>query len=198
MTTTTSPRRTPSHRFEGRPPDSDRIRALRESALLLTALACLPYLGLKLAWVASLIALFPLAVHLMWAFGVDWPAGVASESGTSAVVYGVNAFLIVVAVWGSVMLMFGSSLRMSVRVPLLAAWIGSAAMGAWGAWMLFGAAMTHDGSPLAVCTVFAAAAVAGAMLLVTGTHLFVERAAVDPDPPLPTGSAPSYSHRGIG
>lgn len=131
---------------------------------------------------AAIIALLPLAAHLLWASGSRW---LGPELGTDAQtlgVHGVNAGLLLLAFAGTALLVWGRAGGVDARVPVVAAWIGSSAVAAWGAWMLLGSFLTgptaEDSANARLVAVFALSMVAGAMLLVTGAHLLANWASV--------------------
>ncbi|MFJ2772926.1 hypothetical protein [Streptomyces sp. NPDC087300] len=91
---------------------------------------------------AALLALFPVTVHLLWAAGAD--AGLTASraeertAGFSALEY-LNVLYLVAAATGALLLTFRRPPARSARVPLALTWLGSGAVGCWGAWLLFGA-----------------------------------------------------------
>ncbi len=127
---------------------------------------------------AAVVGLLSFLTHAGWASGAHWFRLEAATDAQTLVVHGVNAGLVVLAFAGAFVLVFRNVRRLAAWVPLAAAWIGSSAVGCWGAWMLLTSALTgpvaQDQAPARLVAVFAVAAIAGAMLLVTGAHLFAD------------------------
>ncbi|MEV7191877.1 hypothetical protein AB0N81_08705 [Streptomyces sp. NPDC093510] len=91
------------------------------------------------AGAAALLALLPVALHVAWATGSTAGLGGARALRRTAdfhVLEALDAIYLVAAVTGALLLVFRSSLP--VRVPLTLAWLGSGAVGCWGAWLLLG------------------------------------------------------------
>ena len=130
---------------------------------------------------ASVLAMYPLSVHLGWACGADWFL-TEDTDGVSAVVHAVNAGLVVLAIAGAAALAGvgrGTRVgRLDARIPLAAAWVGSSAVGAWGLWLILSATAFHgdtqsdtEGFSPQLVGVCGVSVVVGAMLLVSGAHL---------------------------
>ncbi|MFB7372585.1 hypothetical protein ACFC0D_22370 [Streptomyces sp. NPDC056222] len=90
------------------------------------------------AVVASLLALAPAAVHLMWGLGSTRglsSAQIARRTGDFYVLEWVRALFIAVAVAAVLLLVFRWARSLSVRTTLGVAWVGSGGVGCWGAYM---------------------------------------------------------------
>ncbi|MEU9864372.1 hypothetical protein AB0D99_26215 [Streptomyces sp. NPDC047971] len=90
------------------------------------------------AVVASLLALVPAAVHLMWGLGSTRglsAAQIARRTDDFYVLEWVRALFVAVAVAGVLMLVLRRARSLSVRTPLGLAWLGTGAVGCWGAYM---------------------------------------------------------------
>ncbi|GGT24538.1 hypothetical protein [Streptomyces purpureus] len=99
------------------------------------------------AVVASLLALVPVALHTLWAFGVEGgltPARIAERTSDFALLEGMRVAFAAVAVAGTLMLVFRLGRSLRVRTPLALAWLGSAALGSWGAYLLTAALLPVD------------------------------------------------------
>ncbi|MER6617211.1 hypothetical protein [Streptomyces xantholiticus] len=98
----------------------------------------------------SLSALFPAAMHVLWATGstAGLPAGRIAERTTDFyLLEGSRIGFVAVAVTGVLLLAFRPLPTLSVRPPLTMAWIGASAMGAWGGWLLLASLMPEtDGA----------------------------------------------------
>ncbi|WP_375002869.1 hypothetical protein [Aeromicrobium sp. CTD01-1L150] len=136
---------------------------------------------------AAVVATVPLVVHIAWASGASWLRD-EGVSGEQAMVQGVFALLTVSGLCGAAVLVRGRS-AVPAGAPLVAAWVGSATVTAWGLWMMFGTAMTDPSgqvdTPAGMVVVFGLAATSGAMLLVTGAHLFAGWSAERRELPVP-------------
>ncbi|MDT9687698.1 hypothetical protein Q5762_04920 [Streptomyces sp. P9(2023)] len=90
------------------------------------------------AALASLLALVPAAVHLMWASGSTRglsPAQIARRTDDFYVLEWMRALFVAVAVVGVVFLVFRRARSLSVRTALGLGWVGSGGVGCWGAYM---------------------------------------------------------------
>lgn len=88
----------------------------------------------------SLLALLPAVMHLLWATGATTGLSadrIAERSTDFYLVEGVHAMFAVVAVAGSLLLVsrFRAAGRLSPKVPLAAAWVGSGTLGCWGGYL---------------------------------------------------------------
>ncbi|MFF9911180.1 hypothetical protein [Streptomyces sp. NPDC013457] len=115
---------------------------------------------------ASLLALLPAAVHLMWAAGSTRglsPSQIARRTDDFHVLEGIRALFVAVAVIGVLLLLFRRAGALSVRTTLGMAWIGSGGVGCWGAYMLLVTFMP-DTDPIKTFTGLARLAYAGEMI----------------------------------
>ncbi|RPK86910.1 hypothetical protein EES46_20340 [Streptomyces sp. ADI98-10] len=164
-----------------------RLRDLPESptapALRATAVA------------AALAALLPGVTHLLWVAGstAGLDAGRAADrSSDFYVLEAVSLLFVVVTAVGVLLLAFRRTGRLSLRLPLVLAWVGSAEMACWGGWLsvagLMGAGEAAD-RPTTVTTVtYAVQMLAGALVVTLGAYFFAERAAASALPPAENGA----------
>ncbi|MFJ6615894.1 hypothetical protein ACIQPT_37070 [Streptomyces sp. NPDC091289] len=173
-----------------------RLRDLPESpttpALRATAVA------------AASAALLPGVTHLLWVTGST--AGLdAGRTSDFYVMEAVSLLFVVVTAVGVLLLAFPRTGRLSLRLPLVLAWVGSAEMACWGGWLsiagLMGAGEDAD-RPTTVTTVtYAVQMLAGALVVTLGAYFFAERAAAasalpaTTDTPAPAAAAPSSGSR---
>ncbi|MFD7324511.1 hypothetical protein ACFV9D_26025 [Streptomyces sp. NPDC059875] len=90
------------------------------------------------AVVASLLALAPMAVHLMWGLGSTRglsAAQISRRTGDFYVLEWMRALFVAVAVVTVLLLVFQRARSLSVRTTLGLAWVGSGGVGCWGAYM---------------------------------------------------------------
>ncbi|MEV8403252.1 hypothetical protein [Streptomyces niveus] len=132
----------------------------------------------------SLLALLPAVTHLLWAAGATTGLSadrVESRSTDFYLVEGVNGLFAVVAVVGTLLLVFqfrrGTGL--SPRWPLAAAWVGSGTLGCWGGFLFLVTALPGEqdqrAAGLMVLT-YAVSMVAG-LLLFSGVVSVLRRRA---------------------
>ncbi|MEU5053235.1 hypothetical protein [Streptomyces sp. NPDC021096] len=139
------------------------------------------------ATAAAVLALAQAGVHLMWAAGArsglsqalvrEYDADNALQDA-AYVLYGA------VAVVGLVLLLRRGGRVLPLRVPLLLAGTGSAAVGCWGGWMLAAAliggnAGDRAATPLMMIT-YAVQMIVGLLVLAAGARYFARRAAAGP------------------
>ncbi|MFC8668862.1 hypothetical protein [Streptomyces sp. NPDC057199] len=88
---------------------------------------------------AGFVALFPGALHLLWACGSATglnEARVEDRTGDFHVLEGMYVVFLAAAVTGAYLLAFRRPGRaLSVKVPLALAWTGSGAVACWGGWL---------------------------------------------------------------
>lgn len=153
-----------------------RLRDLPESptapALRATAVA------------AALAALFPGVTHLLWVTGstAGLNAGRSAERTSDFyVLEAVNVLFVVATAVGALLLAFRRTGRLSLRLPLVLAWAGSAEMACWGGWLsvtgLLGGGDAADRPTTAMAVTYAVQMLAGALVVTLGAYLFAERAA---------------------
>ncbi|WP_424892676.1 hypothetical protein [Streptomyces sp. XH2] len=135
---------------------------------------------------AAVLAVVPGGVHLLWTCG--WSAGLSPELARGyggAFAAGESGYVLYAAatVVGIVLLLSGASRgsRLSLRVPLLLAGVGSAASAAWGGWQLLATltSLADDGrGPTAAMGVtYAVQVITGLLVLAAGARFFAARSA---------------------
>ncbi|WP_393056691.1 hypothetical protein [Streptomyces sp. LN549] len=132
---------------------------------------------------ASLIALAPAAVHLLWATGS--PAGLsearaAERTSGFYVLEAVHLFFVAATVTGVLLLAFRRS-ALPLRVPLALAWGGSGATACWGGWMSIASLVPVDDiaerpTP-AMVLIYAVQMLVGTLVVALGAYFLAERAA---------------------
>ncbi|MGW6307596.1 hypothetical protein ACWFRQ_23215 [Streptomyces niveus] len=140
------------------------------------------------ATAGSLLALLPAVTHLLWAAGATTGLSadrVESRSTDFYLVEGVNGLFAVVAVVGTLLLVFqfrGGAVPgagLSPRWPLAAAWVGSGTLGCWGGFLFLVTALPGEqdqrAAGLMVLT-YAVSMVAG-LLLFSGVVSVLRRRA---------------------
>ncbi|MEU5967229.1 hypothetical protein [Streptomyces globisporus] len=132
---------------------------------------------------AASAALVPGVTHLLWATGstAGLEAGRAADRTSDFHVLETVSLLFVVATAAGVLLLaFRRTGRLSLRLPLVLAWCGSAHMACWGGWMslagLLGAGEAAA-RPTATMVTYAVQMLAGALVVTLGAYFFAERAA---------------------
>ncbi|MFJ5844565.1 hypothetical protein [Streptomyces sp. NPDC092903] len=133
---------------------------------------------------ASLTALIPGTMHLLWAAGSTAglnPALIAESNSGSHVLDAVDVLFAVAAVAGVLLLAFRRNSALPLRVPLALAWGGSGAVGCWGGWMGLAALssvddLAHRPTPAVVLT-YAVQMLVGTLVLALGAYFLAERAA---------------------
>ncbi|WP_405711438.1 MULTISPECIES: hypothetical protein [unclassified Streptomyces] len=150
------------------------------------------------AAIASLLALAPAVMHLVWATGstagLD-EGGIADRNHVSYVMEALNALFPAVAAAGVLLLAFRRS-ALPLAVPLALAWGGSAASACWGGWMSL-AALATAGNPSeqttpAMMLTYGVQMLLGALVVTLGGHFLSERAAVAPvRPPVRPRATPA-------
>ncbi|MET9735784.1 hypothetical protein ABZZ79_35720 [Streptomyces sp. NPDC006458] len=91
-----------------------------------------------LATVAAVVALLPLTAHAVWASGGTTALAqgrIADRTADFYVLQVQSAVLLAVAVTGGLLLAFRRGRALPVGVPLVLAWVGSAATACWAAWL---------------------------------------------------------------
>ncbi|QHY94842.1 hypothetical protein SSPS47_06855 [Streptomyces sp. S4.7] len=131
----------------------------------------------------SLLALFPGAMHLLWAGGSTTGLGaerIAGRTNDFQVLEGVSAGFAVLAVTATLMLAFRRAGRPPLKAAVAGAWAGSGVLGCWGGWLLLASLMPTDGAdphtPTLVLT-YAVSMVAGFLLLSGVVSVLRRRAA---------------------
>ncbi|MFF2655069.1 hypothetical protein [Streptomyces sp. NPDC058045] len=137
-----------------------------------------------LAVAAAVVALFPIAVHLLWASGstTGLTPGLADGSGADSRVLDVMwVLLLAVTAAAGPVLAFRGWRRLPLAVPLMLGWLGSGSVACWGAWLsitsLAGMSdLAERPTPLMNLT-YAGQMIAGLLVLTLGAHHCAERAA---------------------
>ncbi|WP_447036641.1 hypothetical protein [Streptomyces sp. DSM 118878] len=132
---------------------------------------------------AALLALWPAALHLLWAAGATTGLSEAriEENGSDfSVLEWLNALYLAAAVAGGLLLAFHRRPALPVKVPLALAWLGPGAVGCWGGWLLFGSLTTLGdaaGRPTATMLLtYAVHVIVGTLVAVVGAGFLGERA----------------------
>ncbi|MEW1688145.1 hypothetical protein ACIQOF_06360 [Streptomyces sp. NPDC091265] len=148
-------------------PDSPTAPALRAAAVA-----------------ASLIALVPGTMHLLWAAGSTTglnEAVIDESTSGSQVLDAVDVLFAAAAVAGVLLLAFRRGSALPLRVPLALAWGGSGAMACWGGWMSIASLSNVDDiahqPTAAMVLVYAVQMLVGTLVMTLGGYFLVERAA---------------------
>ncbi|MFI9758664.1 hypothetical protein ACIHFB_12045 [Streptomyces sp. NPDC051963] len=136
------------------------------------------------AGAAAVLALLPLTLHLLWAFGsaAGLSAGRADDRTCDFyVLEAMTAVFLVAAVAGACLLAFRTAPSLPVKVPLALAWIGSAATACWGGWLALASLpgvddITDRPTPV-MHLAYAGQMIVGILVATLGTHFFAERSA---------------------
>ncbi|MBM7170666.1 hypothetical protein JQK87_20170 [Streptomyces sp. G44] len=139
--------------------------------------------GRATAVTAAVLALFPAALHLLWATGsaTGLNEGRAEERGSGFhVLEYLNLLYLAMAVAGALILAFRWVPVLPVKVPLALAWLGSGAVGCWGGWLVFGSFMSLGDvteQPTAVMFLtYAVRMIIGILVAAVGVRFLKERA----------------------
>lgn len=150
-------------------PDSPTAPALRAAAVA-----------------ASLIALVPGILHLLWAAGST--AGlnegrIADRTSGSAVLDAVFALFVAAAVAGILLLALRRNSALPLWVPLALAWGGSGATACWGGWMSIASLSDIDDiadrPTAALVLIYAVQMLVGTLVMTLGAYFLVERSAAN-------------------
>ncbi|MEG8280139.1 hypothetical protein [Streptomyces sp. AHA2] len=134
-----------------------------------------------LAVAASVLALLPLTLHVLWACGV--PAGLRAADRTAdfRVLAALFALFLQAAVAGALLLAFRRGGGLAVGVPLALAWVGSAAAACWGGWLslacLGGMEDIADRPTPLTSLAYAGQMLVGLLVAAIGAHHVAERSA---------------------
>ncbi|MCX5344343.1 hypothetical protein [Streptomyces atratus] len=136
------------------------------------------------ATAASLLALVPGTLHLLWATGST--AGlnesrIAERNDGFYVLEAVDVLFAAAAVAGVLLLAFRRRSALPLTVPLALAWGGSGAMACWGGWLSI-ASLTEartivEQPTAAMMLIYAVEMLVGTLVVTLGTYFFAERAA---------------------
>ena len=129
---------------------------------------------------AAVLALLPAALRLLWAFGSTAGRNTSDGRLTEAVF----VVFLAAAVTGACRLAFRRSRPLPVTAPLALAWVGSAAVACWGAWMALAALVTsHDLAERptpAMSLTYAVQMIVGLLVATVIAHHFADRSARAP------------------
>ncbi|MYS89291.1 MULTISPECIES: hypothetical protein [Streptomyces] len=137
-----------------------------------------------LAVAAAVLALLPLALHVLWACGGT--AGLsegraANRGGDFHVLEAVYAVFLLAAVAGGFLLAFRRGRALSAAVPLGLAWVGSGAAACWGGWLslasLGGVEDIADRPTPLMSLAYAGQMLVGFLVAAIGVYSFAERSA---------------------
>ncbi|WP_330238289.1 hypothetical protein [Streptomyces sp. NBC_00525] len=132
---------------------------------------------------ASLLALVPGLLHVLWACGVT--AGlsqdrIAERTSGFHVLEAVYALFVAVGVAGVLLLAFRRS-ALPLWVPLALGWGGSGATACWGGWMSVGALAGNDDlgqqPTTAMVLIYVVQMLVGTLMVTAGAYFLTERAA---------------------
>ncbi|MFG3142693.1 hypothetical protein ACGFZA_41595 [Streptomyces sp. NPDC048211] len=148
-------------------PDSPTAPALRAAAVA-----------------ASLIALVPGILHLLWAAGSAAglnEARAADRTSGFYVLEAVYVLFVAATVTGTLLLAFRRRSALPLRVPLGLAWGGSGVMACWGGWMSIASLSRTDDiaerpTP-AMVLIYAVQMLVGTLVMTLGAYFLTERSA---------------------
>ncbi len=146
--------------------------------------------GKPLAVAAAVVALLPVTVHLMWAFGSTEGLSadaVRDRATDTAALDALAALFPLTAAAAALVLAFRFRPRLPLAVPLALAWVGSGATACWGAWLTLGslAAGDIDERPSAlVFLTYAGQMITGMLVMALAVRLFRARAATTAPSPV--------------
>ncbi|MCX5139445.1 MULTISPECIES: hypothetical protein [unclassified Streptomyces] len=148
-------------------PDSPTAPALRAAAVA-----------------ASLTALVPGTLHLLWAAGSTTglcEGWIEDRTSGTQVLDAVYVLFVVAAVAGALLLAFRRDSALPLRLPLALAWGGSGATACWGGWMSIASLGNVDDladrPTAAMVLVYAVQMLVGTLVMTLGAYFLVERAA---------------------
>ncbi|MFF9894004.1 hypothetical protein [Streptomyces longispororuber] len=132
---------------------------------------------------AAVLALYPVTLRLLWAGGSALGLNEAQATAYTAdfaVLRTLEAGYLAAAAAGGLTLAFRWGPALAVKVPLALVWVGSGAVGCWGAWQFaasFGAAADVAEQPTAAMALsYAVQMIIGALVAAVGVHVLTERA----------------------
>ncbi|MFD0510996.1 hypothetical protein ACFQ0Q_11325 [Streptomyces aureus] len=103
-----------------------------------------------LAVAAAVLALFPLALHALWACGATTglnTARIADRSSDFYVLEATDVAFLAAAALGALSLAFRRGGGLPVKLPLALAWLGSGAVACWGGWLALASSPVSTTSP---------------------------------------------------
>ncbi|WP_381799791.1 hypothetical protein [Streptomyces niveus] len=133
----------------------------------------------------AVLALLPAVMHLLWATGATTGLSadrIAERSTDFHLVEGVHTLFAVVAVVGTSLLVLRlrAAARLSTKIPLAGAWVGSGTLGCWGGFLFLTTLMPTDPDQRAagpMVLTYAVSMVAGFLLLSGVVSVLRRRAA---------------------
>ncbi|MEU3735540.1 hypothetical protein AB0E78_00505 [Streptomyces sp. NPDC032198] len=135
------------------------------------------------ALTAALLALVPLALHVLWISGSTTGLDEERIEGRTTDFYVLEALDMVylaAAVAGGLLLAFRWAPALSVKVPLALAWLGSGAVACWGGWLLLASVVGVDDiarQPTAgMLLTYSVQMIAGILVAALGASFLKERA----------------------
>ncbi|WP_326764904.1 hypothetical protein OG978_10280 [Streptomyces sp. NBC_01591] len=139
------------------------------------------------AVVASLLAIAPAVMHLVWATGSTAglsEGGIADRNDVFYLMEALSSLFAVAAAAGVLLLAFRRRSALPLAVPLALAWGGSAASACWGGWMslasLTAAEDLSEQATPAMMLIYGVQMLLGALVVTLGGYFFSERAAALP------------------
>ncbi|MER6114298.1 hypothetical protein [Streptomyces sp. NPDC001743] len=135
---------------------------------------------------ASLLALVPGTLHLLWAAGST--AGlnesrIQERTSGSAALEAVFALFVAAGIAGILLLAFRRNSALPLRVPLVLAWGGSGATACWGGWMSIASLSNVDDladrPTAAMVLIYAVQMLVGTLVMTLGAYFLVERSAAN-------------------
>ncbi|WP_247197607.1 hypothetical protein [Streptomyces sp. GESEQ-35] len=136
------------------------------------------------AGAAAVLALLPIALHLLWAFGsaAGLSAGRADDRTSDFyVLEAMTAVFLVAAVAGAWLLAYRSAPSLPVKVPLALTWVGSGVAACWGGWLAFaslpGVDDIADRPTPVMHLAYAGQMIVGILVATLVTHFLAERSA---------------------
>ncbi|MFD9907099.1 hypothetical protein [Streptomyces sp. NPDC059063] len=133
---------------------------------------------------AAVLALYPVALRLLWAGGSTLGLGAARAAERTSDFYvleALEACYFTAAVAGALTLAFRWGRGLPVRVPLALAWLGSGAAACWGGWLFLASLGPVDDvteQPTAAMLLsYAVQMIIGVLVAAVGAHLLRARAA---------------------
>ncbi|MGW6153843.1 hypothetical protein ACWFRM_11995 [Streptomyces sp. NPDC055144] len=136
-----------------------------------------------LAVAAAVLALFPLTLHLLWAYGATTglnSARIADRSSHFYVLEATDVAFLAAAVLGAAALAFRRGGGLPVKLPLALAWLGSGASACWGGWLALASLagvddITRRPTPVMNLT-YAVQMIVGILVVAVGVRFLAGRA----------------------
>jgi hypothetical protein len=139
---------------------------------------------------AAVLALFPLAQHLLWACGGTAGLGEGRAADRTSGFYVLEVLYVVLlaaAVTGAWLLAFRRPAALPVKVPLALVWVGSGAVTCWGGWLSLASLGGVDDisrRPTELLNLtYAGQMIVGILAATVGAYFFAERSARAPQRP---------------